>query len=67
MTKQDAKDAMKKGKKVSHRYFLPDEWMKSSSDGEIYTFEDGVTETCDEFWLRRNGVHQWDTDWQIVE
>lgn len=53
MSKEEAIQAMKAGKKVTHQYFTPDEWM-TMREGFI-AFEDGVVCTPQEFW-------QWRTD-----
>jgi len=67
MTKQEAITAMKEGKKVAHRYFLPHEWviMGASEDGEnIIKHEDGSTVLEDIFWELRN-KKEWDIGWNI--
>ena len=53
MNKQEAILAMQEGKKVTHRYFSPNEWM-AMKDGMI-VLEDGVICPPEEFW-------QWRTD-----
>ena len=66
MEKNEAIQAMKDGKKVTHRYFSEGEWCKSSSDGkEIYT-EDGYTHSASEFWSYRE-TEGFDNGWSIVE
>jgi len=63
MTKEEAIAAMKDGKKVSHRLFTSDEWMKIK--GSRYEFEDGCSCNPNEFWSRR--IHaSWDSNWSIV-
>lgn len=64
MTKQEAIQAMKEGKKVAHRYFSQGEWMKMVGKG--FEFEDGVQCDQDYFWMDRNDKY-WETDWHIVE
>lgn len=66
MTIQEATKALRDGKAIRHRYFLPSEWVKLSSDKRRYEFEDGVKLSPDQFWLDRMGV-AWETDWEIVE
>lgn len=51
MTKLDAIDAMRAGKKVQHKYFSPDEWM--TMEGDKILLEDGVRCSEDEFWSHR--------------
>lgn len=53
MTKEEAIEAMKSGRKVRHRFFAPHEWVTSNLDGTIYFMEDGVECTADEFWMWR--------------
>lgn len=62
----EALQAMKEGKKVKHRFFSEDEWVKSNEDNTIFTFDDGVTVSASMFWLDRNG-EAYLTDWIIVE
>lgn len=63
MTKQEAIQAMKSGKKVTHRYFTPDEYLFMNIENE-YTFEDGVSCSAQEFWKNRTAEY-WETDWEI--
>lgn len=53
MTKQEAIEEMKKGKKITHRHFTKKEWLKSNQDGTIYMLEDGVECSSQEFWRWR--------------
>ena len=41
MTKEEAIQAMKNGRKVRHCYFSKEEWMTMNSDGMV-VLEDGV-------------------------
>jgi len=52
MTRFEAAQALIKGKKLTHRYFTPDEWVKGNGDG-TYLLEDGYTCTAAEFWKFR--------------
>lgn len=62
MTKTEAIQAMQEGKKVTHRYFSPDEYIRS--DGRrIYT-EENYSCTHYEFWAMRDG-EAWETDWEL--
>jgi hypothetical protein len=51
MTKAEAIEAMEAGKRVTHTYFTPEEWI-SMEDGKIVT-EDGYKFDPDEFWMHR--------------
>lgn len=64
MTKTEAIQAMKSGKKVHHRYFTDDEFMIMTKDGD-YKFEDGVICDPSMFWKDRNTM-DWQEDWEIV-
>lgn len=64
MTKDEAIQAMKDGKKVKHRFFTSHEWMKIRKDG-MYHFEDGHVFSAELFWADRY-VPWWERDWQIV-
>lgn len=63
MTKLEAIQAMRDGKKVRHYYFSPDEWMSLTSGGN-FLLEDGVVCIPAEFWFWRT-EKEWDTDWEI--
>lgn len=63
MNKQEAIQAMKEGKKVTHQYFSDGEFMKFN--GNKYEFEDGVKLTMAEFDQYRIGI-EWETNWNIV-
>jgi len=63
MNKQEAIQAIKEGKKVTHIYFSPDEWVTLTPSG-LYKFEDGVVCTSQFFWFDRKDV-MWETDWTI--
>jgi len=62
MTKQEAIQMMIKGKKVTHRYFSPNEWI--TVDKGKFLFEDGVKCSFNEFWADRRQQF-WETDWEI--
>lgn len=64
MTKQEAIQEMKNGKKVTHRYFSADEFMVMTKEGD-YKFEDGVVCDPSMFWFDRN-TSDWQEDWEIV-
>lgn len=66
-TKEEAIQAMKEGKKVRHRYFSPKEWMKSNADGSIFTLEDKVMCTSQQFWQAERQTKGWDIDWSTVK
>jgi hypothetical protein len=66
MTKQEAISLMKSGKKLSHKHFTDDEWVKTDATGMIYILEDGVELTPDEFWQWRTDI-AWESDWYIFK
>lgn len=66
MTKQEAIEAMKKGEKVTHRYFTSDEWVKTNQDATLYILEDGVECSPLEFWMWRTDI-AWNSDWEIFK
>ena len=61
MTKQEAIDALKKGEKLSHRYFGDDEYVVMIN-GRIHD-EDGH-DIHSEFWQHRSKP-EYETDWNI--
>jgi len=62
MTKEEAIKAMSEGKKVTHRYFSPDEWA-TIVDGKIL-LEDGVRCSITEFFKWRQDP-SFDTEWSL--
>lgn len=64
MTKQEAIQAMKEGKKVTHIHFLKSEWVKSDPTGSFYEFEDGVKCDSNFFWMDRK-QESWNEDWSL--
>jgi hypothetical protein len=64
MTRAEAIKAMREGKKVTHRYFTPEEWA-TQEKGEIL-LEDGVRCSPAEFW--RDRTTQWfDDGWELFK
>jgi hypothetical protein len=67
MTKAEAIQAMIMGKKVTHKYFSPDEWMtmeKSFVEGWMIILEDGVKCKPEIFWSDRTQPF-WDNDYSL--
>jgi hypothetical protein len=64
MHKQQAIQEMMLGKKVTHRYFSPDEYI-TMDKGLIYT-EEGYSTTADLFWEDRQGK-EWENDWSLFD
>ena len=62
MTKTEAIQAMKEGKKVTHYHFTPEEWT-TMEDGMV-VLEDGVRCEPAEFW-RWKTAPDFDNDWSI--
>lgn len=62
MTRQEAIQAMREGKKVTHEYFTPDEWV--TMEGNEIVLENGVR--CDEyeFWRWRTPAI-YETGWSL--
>lgn len=56
---------MLKGKKVTHRYFMPDEWV-TMPDANTIHYNDGVTGTSKTFWQVRSHA-EWQFDWSLWE
>jgi len=63
MTDHEAIKAMKDGKKVAHRHFTPEEWVKET--GALYEFEDGCLCERHHFWLDRS-PGSWLEGWRVV-
>ena len=62
MSREEAKQAMSAGKKITHRYFSPNEWA-TMENGEV-VLEDGVRCDPDEFW-RWRAKPMFDNDWSL--
>ena len=64
LTKDQALEMMRQGRKVAHNYYAPDEFIYMRGN-RIYT-EDGCD--CgypgDEFWAE---IQKWPTGWKVVE
>jgi hypothetical protein len=52
MTRFEAAQALKEGKKLTQTYFSKDEWVMGIGDG-TYLLEDGVKCSAAEFWKWR--------------
>lgn len=65
MTKQEAIQAMRESKRLTHRYFSDGEWVTQYSNGKLIT-EDGVKHNAAEFWSLRT-AEGWQTDWEIFK
>lgn len=68
MTKQQAKQEMHAGKRVTHRFFQPDEYvmMDGTLDGETYITEDGCRISQEDFWTLRTD-ESWEKDWELYK
>lgn len=64
MTREEAIEQMKQGKKVTHRYFSNDEWM--TIENGKFLLEDGVRISFEEFWLYRY-QDSWKDGYEIYE
>lgn len=63
MLKTTALAYMKRGAKIRHRNFAPEEYIKTGTDLDI-EFEDGCQCNSQEFWLIRNDI-SWESGWYI--
>ena len=70
MTATEALLALYEGKKVTHRFFTDDEWLRMENH-DIYTEEGyNMGTVYDDFWQRRGGPMgdgSWSTGWSIYE
>lgn len=65
MTKQEAIQAMREGKKVTHRWFSHNEWMTIKA-GNVLLLEDGCTCFIDEFFSYRTDP-SWEDGYSLFE
>jgi hypothetical protein len=63
LTRAEAIQALREGKKVTHRFFSYNEWMKLVT-GDLIRFEDGVHMTLGEFFSNRN-EQEWNDGYSI--
>jgi hypothetical protein len=63
MTRYEAAQALKAGKKLTHKYFSPDEWVKGDGVG-YYRMEDDVRCSAAEFWKYRQQAW-FNYNWEI--
>jgi len=61
MNKEQAIEAMRKGKKITHRFFMPKEYIYM--EGECVIGEDGISHG-EFFWFHRKN-EMWSRDWRI--
>jgi len=64
MNKEQAKEAMRKGEKLTHPTFTDEEWI-TEKDSKILT-EEGYLHNMVEFWSYRQ-LPAFDEDWSIIE
>jgi hypothetical protein len=62
MNKAEAIQAMREGKKVTHRYFSQDEWM--TMEGGQILLEDGVRCSQNQFWADRTSP-EWEDGYSL--
>jgi hypothetical protein len=62
MTREEAKEQMRLGNKVTHEYFSPDEWI-SEKDGKVLT-EEGYLHNTTMFWNYKTAV-SFDNGWEL--
>ena len=64
MNREEAKQALKDGERLTHTYFSDDEWVQSGIGR--YEFEDGCQCSYQEFWSYRNDKG-FDEGWSIIK
>jgi hypothetical protein len=65
MTRQEAIQALKEGKKVTHRHFNPDEYI-TYRDGRIRDEADNRLGSISDFMMFRQNP-TFETDWEIYQ
>lgn len=68
MNREEAKKALREGKRLTHLYFTSEEWVQGvlvNNEFEGYLFEDGVSCSPDMFWKTRY-TDAWDCGWSEV-
>lgn len=64
LTRDEVKEALSKGKKLTHIYFTDFKWIIMM--GDLILFEDGQTQSSEEFWKFKTGK-TWDSGWNIID
>lgn len=64
LTRDEAKEALSNGRKLTHSYFTDVEWVILM--GDLILFEDGQTQSYEEFWEFKKDK-TWDSGWNIVD
>lgn len=64
MTKAEAIEAIRQGKKVTHSYFTNDEFI-TMKNGRIIT-EEGYSASPEEFWRYRTS-ESWNEHWELFQ
>ena len=64
LTRDEAVEALLRGKKLTHNYFADGEWVMMM--GEFMLFEDSQTQSVDSFWNIKKG-DSWNTGWSIID
>lgn len=65
MNRKEAKSALAQGKRLTHPYFSPPEWVKGHSEG-MYIFEDGVKCEAEAFWTWRTS-QGFNRGWEVID
>lgn len=63
MTKDEAKKAMAKGLKVTHRFFTDNKWVTMRDENTVL-FEDGCICYPSSFWTGKMSS-EWDDGWSL--
>lgn len=64
MNKSEMQEAMRNGKKVTHTYFLPDEFIKMNDSNELVD-ENGYILNSLSFWLHRSTPEWIYSGWSV--
>lgn len=64
-SKEEAIEAMNQGKRVWHRFFLDEQYIKRVDD-LLYQDHDGISFLQSDFWSIRTGI-EWETGWRIID
>jgi hypothetical protein len=64
MTREEAKEALEKGERITHIFFPKISWIEQK--GEDYIYEDGFVMPIDLFWKYREN-DMWKEDWTVIE
>lgn len=67
MNIDEAKEAMQRGEKVTHRFFTPDEFIAFNGNGDVITEEKRYQPVPFDWFMEQRNSIAWSKDWSIFK